>query len=77
MVAGAATCWSHKTMASIAIVYKKMPKGYQGNDRNRCEDRPQASEEMSTSVCLKNELNVIAEPMIDDEMREYVVSNVK
>jgi len=72
MVAGAAACWSHKTLAAIADVYKNMPKGYQGRDRARCEDRPQASEEISTSVCLKKELNVSAEPMRDDEMREYV-----
>ena len=75
MVAGAATCWSHKTMSDIAVVYKNMPKGYQGKDRGRCEDRPEASEEMSTSMCLKKELNVTAEPMLDDEMREYVVSH--
>mmetsp|Transcript_38318 Transcript_38318/g.70297 ORF Transcript_38318/g.70297 Transcript_38318/m.70297 type:complete len:482 (+) Transcript_38318:26-1471(+) len=73
MVAGAATCWSHKTMADIAVVYKNMPKGFQGNDRYRCEDRPKASEEITTSMCLKKELNITAEPMLDDEMREYVM----
>jgi hypothetical protein len=74
MAAGAAACWSHKTMEGIADVYRKMPKGYQGPDRGRCEDRPQASEEISTSMCLYKGLNVTLEPMRDEEMREYVVS---
>ena len=61
-------------MAGIADVYKKMPKGYQGNDRNRCEDRAEASEEMTTSLCLKKELDVSPEHMIDNENRECIVS---
>lgn len=62
-------------MAGITEVYKHMPKGYDGKrDRGRCEDRPQASEEISTSLCLYKELNVTVEPMRDEEMREYVVS---
>mmetsp|Transcript_30010 Transcript_30010/g.62727 ORF Transcript_30010/g.62727 Transcript_30010/m.62727 type:complete len:462 (+) Transcript_30010:73-1458(+) len=71
-VAGAAACWSRKTLAGIVDVYKNMPKGYQGRYRGRCEDRPEASEEISTSLCLKEGLNVTAEAMVDDEMREYV-----
>jgi len=74
MIAGAAACWSHRTLSEIAEVYRKMPKGYKGADRGRCEDRPDASEEISTSMCLKKELNVSAEAMIDDNNRQYVVS---
>ena len=73
MIAGAAACWSHKTLKAIAEVYRKMPKGYQGHDRNRCEDRPEASEEVSTSKCLST-INVFADPMLDDQNRQYVVS---
>ncbi|KAL7534793.1 hypothetical protein ACHAXR_006081 [Thalassiosira sp. AJA248-18] len=72
MAAGAAACWSHKTMAGITDVYMNMPKGHEGRDRGRCEDRPLASEEIATSTCLKTELNVTVEPMRDDESREYV-----
>ena len=74
MVAGAAACWSHKTVAGITEVFKAIPTGYQGADRMRCEDGPQASDEIPTSVCLMDGLNVDAEAMVDDEMREYVVS---
>ncbi|KAL7535674.1 hypothetical protein ACHAXR_006657 [Thalassiosira sp. AJA248-18] len=73
LAAGAAACWSHKTMAGITGVYRDMPKGYGGSDRGRCEDRPQASEEISTAMCLKKGLNVTVEPMRDDELREYVM----
>jgi len=74
MAAGAAACWSHKTMKGIAEVYRNMPKGHTGSDRGRCEDRPLASEEISTSMCLMKGLNVSVEAMRDDELREYVVS---
>ena len=74
MIAGAAACWSHKTLDAIADVYRKMPKGRQGMHRNKCEDRPEASEEISTSLCLYDELNVTAHSMVDDQMRQYVVS---
>ena len=77
MIAGAAACWSQMTLAAIVDVYKKMPKGFQKRDRGRCEDRPMASEEISTSLCLKKELNVSAEPMLDEQMRQYVVSYVR
>ena len=73
LAAGACACWSHKTMKGITEVYKSMPKGHQGGDRGRCEDRPQASEEISTAMCLKKGLNVTVEPMRDEKMREYVV----
>ncbi|KAL7548506.1 hypothetical protein ACHAWF_011798 [Thalassiosira exigua] len=74
LAAGAAACWSHKTMEGIAEVYRQMPKGYTGMDRGRCEDRPQASEEISTSMCLLKGLNVTLEPMRDDKGREYVLT---
>ena len=73
MIAGAAACWSHKTLKAIAEVYRNMPKGFQGRDRGRCEDRPEASEEVSTSKCLST-INVFADPMLDDQNRQYVVS---
>lgn len=73
MIAGANACWSRKTMEGIAQVYRDMPKGYTGVERNKCEDRPRASEEISTSLCLKVGLNVEAEPARDDALREYVM----
>ena len=60
-------------MEGIAQVYRDMPKGYTGVERNKCEDRPRASEEISTSLCLKVGLNVEAEPARDDALREYVM----
>ena len=73
MIAGAAACWSHKTLEGIADVYRNMPKGYTGIDRGRCEDRREASEEISTSFCLKEKLNVTAESALDPEMRQYIM----
>jgi len=73
MIAGAAACWSHKTLEAIADVYRKMPKGRTQKHRNKCEDRPEASEEISTSLCLYEKLNVTAESMVDDEMRQYIM----
>ena len=51
-----------------------MPKGFNRSERHKCEDRAQASEEISTSLCLKEGLNVTAEAMRGNEMHEYVVS---
>ena len=73
MIAGANACWSRRTMEGIAKVYRDMPKGWTGSERHKCEDRPQASEEISTSLCLKVGLNVEAEPARDDALREYVM----
>ena len=76
MVAGAAACWSRRTLAAAAEVYRRMPKGRAGDERGRCEDRAGATEEKSTSLCLKDELNVSATPMVDDRMREHIVSTL-
>eukprot|EP01082_Thalassiosira_pseudonana_P005527 g4848.t1 g4848 contig18:57135-58478(-) len=73
LIAGACACWSHKTMHDIAEVYRTMPKGYKGDERGKCEDRAGATEEVSTSLCLKDKLDVTAEAARDEEMREYVM----
>ena len=72
MVAGAAVCWSHKTLTDIATVYRNMPMGYTGGFRGKCEDRAHATEEASTSVCLHEHLNISAYPARDENMREYI-----
>ena len=46
---------------------------HMSDERGRCEDRPEASEEVSTSKCLST-INVFADPMLDDQNRQYVVS---
>ena len=72
MIAGATACWSRKTLGDIADVYRQMPKGSTKGERGACEDRAQATEEASTSLCLKKHLNVTAYPARDDELREYI-----
>mmetsp|Transcript_1136 Transcript_1136/g.2387 ORF Transcript_1136/g.2387 Transcript_1136/m.2387 type:complete len:446 (-) Transcript_1136:1-1338(-) len=72
MVAGATACWSHKTLKEIAQVYRDMPKGSTSGERGRCEDRAHATEEVTTSLCLKKHLDVDAYPARDDELREFV-----
>ena len=72
MIAGATVCWSRKTLDDIADVYRKMPKGRTGGYRGKCEDRAEATEEASTSICLLEYLNVSAYPARDGELREYV-----
>jgi hypothetical protein len=73
MIIGAAVCWSWKTLNDIAEVYNDMPKGHDGGERGKCEDRAQATEEVTTSLCLKQHLNVDAEPARDTHNREYVI----
>ena len=73
MIIGAAVCWSWKTLNDIAEVYRNMPKGHNGGERGKCEDRAQATEEVTTSLCLKQHLNVDAEPARDKQHREYVI----
>mmetsp|Transcript_31211 Transcript_31211/g.75469 ORF Transcript_31211/g.75469 Transcript_31211/m.75469 type:complete len:438 (-) Transcript_31211:178-1491(-) len=72
MIAGATACWSRKTLDGIADVYRQMPKGAMTGERGRCEDRAQATEEASTSLCLKTHLNVSAYPARDDQLREHI-----
>lgn len=72
MIAGATACWSHKTLHDIAEVYRNMPKGFKGGERGKCEDRAKATEEATTSLCLKRHLDVDAEAARDDQLREYV-----
>eukprot|EP00579_Thalassiosira_antarctica_P001155 CAMPEP_0201868624 /NCGR_PEP_ID=MMETSP0902-20130614/2426_1 /ASSEMBLY_ACC=CAM_ASM_000551 /TAXON_ID=420261 /ORGANISM="Thalassiosira antarctica, Strain CCMP982" /LENGTH=424 /DNA_ID=CAMNT_0048393983 /DNA_START=10 /DNA_END=1284 /DNA_ORIENTATION=- len=72
MIAGATACWSRKTLDDIADVYREMPKGSMKGERGKCEDRAQATEEASTSLCLKKYLNVSAYPARDDDLREYI-----
>ena len=72
MIAGATACWSMATLRDIATVYRDMPKGSSSGERGKCEDRAQATEEASTSLCLARNLNVTAEPARDEELREYI-----
>ena len=73
IIAGACVCWSHKTLTAIAEVYRTMPKGYTGEERNKCEDRAGEGEELTTSKCLKLELGVEPEEAIDDNRRDFVM----
>lgn len=68
MIVGATVCWSWKTLNDIANVYRNMPKGYNGRERGKCEDRAQATEEVATSLCLKQHLTAR-----DKHHREYVI----
>lgn len=72
MIAGATACWSRKSLDEIADVYREMPKGHVGGERGRCEDRAQATEEASTSLCAYKYLNVTAYAARDDELREHI-----
>lgn len=72
MVVGAAVCWSRKTLGEIADVYRNMPKGSKSGERGRCEDRAHATEEVTTSKCLREHLNVTAYAARDEELREYI-----
>eukprot|EP00956_Cyclotella_meneghiniana_P015342 scaffold23394_cov42-Cyclotella_meneghiniana.AAC.9 len=73
IIAGPCACWSQKTLSDISQVYKRMPKGYPGDERNKCEDRAGATEEVSTSKCLKYELNILPDEAIDDHHRDYIM----
>ena len=72
MVVGASACWSQRTLKEIAQVYRDMPKGSNKGERGKCEDRSHATEEVTTSVCLKDHLNIVPEAARDDQMREYI-----
>ena len=72
MIVGASACFSRKTLKDVAQVYKDMPKGYKKGERGKCEDRAEASEEVTTSLCLKQKLGIDAEPARDDQLREYI-----
>ncbi|KAL7460337.1 hypothetical protein ACHAXS_000796 [Conticribra weissflogii] len=61
------------TLKGIAQVYRDMPKGYLGPERGVCEDRSHATEEVSTSLCLKEGLGVTAEAARDGDLREFVM----
>lgn len=72
MIVGAAACWSRRTLDEVADVYRQMPMGSTRGERGKCEDRAQATEEATTSLCLKQYLNVSAYPARDDELREHI-----
>jgi hypothetical protein len=72
MVVGASACWSRKTLQGIAQVYRDMPKGSNRGERGKCEDRAHATEEVTTSQCLREHLNIEPEPARDDQLREYI-----
>jgi hypothetical protein len=72
MVVGASACWSRKTLHDIAEVYRNMPKGSTKGERGKCEDRAHATEEVTTSQCLKDHLNIDPEPARDEYQREYI-----
>ena len=72
MVVGASACWSQKTLKDIAQVYRDMPKGSTKGERGKCEDRAHATEEVTTSQCLRDHLHIEPEAARDDQMREYI-----
>lgn len=72
MVVGASACWSRKTLGEIAQVYRTMPKGSTKGERGECEDRAHATEEVTTSQCLRDHLNIEPEAARDDQLREYI-----
>ena len=72
MVVGASACWSRKTLGGIAQVYREMPKGSKKGERGKCEDRAHATEEVTTSTCLREHLKIEPEAARDDQMREYI-----
>ena len=72
MVVGASACWSQKTLRDIAQVYRDMPKGSTKGERGKCEDRAHATEEVTTSQCLRDHLHIEPEPARDDQLREYI-----
>eukprot|EP00573_Skeletonema_grethae_P000549 CAMPEP_0201691180 /NCGR_PEP_ID=MMETSP0578-20130828/4415_1 /ASSEMBLY_ACC=CAM_ASM_000663 /TAXON_ID=267565 /ORGANISM="Skeletonema grethea, Strain CCMP 1804" /LENGTH=484 /DNA_ID=CAMNT_0048176337 /DNA_START=16 /DNA_END=1470 /DNA_ORIENTATION=+ len=72
MVVGASACWSRKTLGEIAQVYRTMPKGSVKGERGKCEDRAHATEEVTTSQCLREHLNIEPEAARDDQLREYI-----
>jgi hypothetical protein len=72
MVVGASACWSRKTLKDIAQVYRDMPKGSTRGERGKCEDRAHATEEVTTSQCLRDHLHIEPEPARDDQLREYI-----
>lgn len=72
MVVGASACWSRKTLHDIAEVYRNMPMGSTKGERGKCEDRAHATEEVTTSQCLKDHLNIDPEPARDENQREYI-----
>eukprot|EP00984_Skeletonema_dohrnii_P034009 scaffold32617_cov61-Skeletonema_dohrnii-CCMP3373.AAC.1 len=49
-----------------------MPKGSKKGERGKCEDRAHATEEVTTSTCLREHLKIEPEAARDDQMREYI-----
>eukprot|EP00038_Savillea_parva_P025178 m.46544 g.46544 ORF g.46544 m.46544 type:complete len:896 (-) comp6779_c0_seq1:129-2816(-) len=73
LIAGATVVWSRATLEVAATQYSSMPEFvYNGPERGKCEDRPHASEEVSTAVCLL-ENGVIAEGARDERNREMIL----
>ena len=76
LVVGACVCWSRKTLVGIADVYRRMTKRSTRDERGKCEDRSGASEEVSTSLCLKEGLGIVGEEAVDDERREFFMTGM-
>lgn len=73
LIAGATVVWSRAALEIAASSYRQMPKyEHHGPERGYCEDRPQASEEVSTARCLLG-AGVTAESARDELNREMVL----
>ena len=73
IIAGSSACWSHKTLTSLAEVFRTMPKGSHGVERNKCEDRAGEEYELTTAKCLQQELNIEQEDAVDDNHRDFMM----
>ena len=75
LIAGAVAIWSRATLERVAPVYARMDHEYGDRStfsRGRCVDRDGATEERTTSLCLRT-INITAEDMYDEAYRERVL----
>jgi hypothetical protein len=72
IIAGATVVWSRATLEIAATAYDNMPKGGWGRERGLCEDRPLASEEMTTAQCMKA-AGLVPQAAVDQQNREMVL----
>ena len=73
IVAGAAVFFSRATLLAAADSFQKMSmeNGNQEED-GTCRDAYTGTEEVVTAVCLKEHSNIIADPAIDPNGREFI-----
>lgn len=73
IVAGAAVFFSRATLLAAADSFQKMSmeNGNQEED-GTCRDAYTGTEEVVTAVCLKEHSNIVADPAIDPNGREFI-----